>query len=71
MKQSLVVLQIVIATLLVAAIILQNKSEGIGRAMGTETAAFSTRRGIEKFLFYGTILLIAGFLVVSVLNFVT
>ncbi len=70
MKQTLIIVQIIIALCLIGSIILQNKSEGIGRAMGTETASFSTRRGVEKTLYFLTIFFIAAFLIVSILNFV-
>lgn len=70
MKQYLIIIQLIIASLLIGAIILQNKSEGIGRAIGTETAAFSTRRGVEKLLYGGTMVLLAFFLIICVINFI-
>jgi protein translocase SecG subunit len=70
MKQTLLIAQIAITILLIGGIVLQNKSEGIGHAIGTEAAAFSTRRGVEKLLYAGTIVLIVVFLVLCVLNFV-
>lgn len=51
--------QIGISVLLVAAILLQQTSAGMGGAMGGDnfSAAFHTRRGAEKMLFIATIIL--------------
>lgn len=70
MKQGLLILQVVVSIVLIIFIILQNKSEGIGRAMGTETASFSTRRGVEKSLYVATYVFIALFLIASIVNFI-
>lgn len=70
MKQALVVIQIIVAVLLIIAIIMQNKSEGIGRTFGTETSSFSTRRGIEKTLYVLTAVFIGLFAILSIANFV-
>ena len=52
-------IQIGICVLLVAAILLQQTSAGMGGAMGGDnfSAAFHTRRGAEKVLFIATIIL--------------
>ena len=51
--------QIGISVLMVAAILLQQSSAGMGGAMGGDnfSAAFHTRRGAEKMLFIATIIL--------------
>jgi protein translocase SecG subunit len=70
MKQPLIIAQIIIAIFIVVAIIMQNKSEGIGHTFGTESSSFSTRRGIEKTLYIATGILIFLFLASSLANFV-
>jgi preprotein translocase subunit SecG len=70
MKQPLIFAQIIIGILIVIAIILQNKSDGIGRTFGTESSSFSTRRGIEKSLYIATGVLIFIFLISSLANFI-
>ena len=49
--------QIVVAVLLVFAILLQARGTGLGAAFGGEGNIFRTKRGVEKILFYATIVL--------------
>jgi preprotein translocase subunit SecG len=73
MATILPVLQIILSVLLVAGIILQNSSAGLGGAFGGSDNAdtgFHTRRGFEKWLFNGTIVLAILFAIVSILSFV-
>lgn len=50
-------IQIVLSVILIISIILQQTGAGLGGAFGGDEmgAGFHTRRGIEKFLFYTTI----------------
>jgi protein translocase SecG subunit len=48
---------IVIAGLLTAAILLQQRGSGLGGAFGADSNVFATKRGIEKVLFIATIVL--------------
>lgn len=63
--QILTIVQIVLAVLLTASVLLQNKSTGIGNAFGGETVIFQ-KRGPEKALFIITIVLSMLFFGVSV-----
>jgi len=56
--------QIVIAILMILAVLLQARGTGLGSAFGGEGNIFRTKRGIEKILFYATIVL--GILFVGV-----
>ena len=58
-------IQIGISVLLIAAILLQQSSAGMGGAMGGDnfSAAFHTRRGSERVIFIGTIILAVLFAV--------
>lgn len=60
--------QIGLAVLLVGAIVLQQRGSGIGGAFGGEGNVYQTKRGVEKFLFFATIVLSILFLGVAVAN---
>jgi protein translocase SecG subunit len=62
MKNAIVIAQIVLAVLLTAAILLQQKGSGLSATFGGDGNVFRTMRGIEKTLFYATIVLAALFL---------
>lgn len=65
---SLLIAQAVIAILLVVSILLQNRGSGLGSAFGSDFGGYYTKRGIEKFLLYATVVLGALFLIVAALN---
>jgi len=51
-------IQIILSILLIGAILLQQSGAGVGGALGgIEGGGFHTRRGFEKMLFRGTIIL--------------
>ncbi|OGF78162.1 preprotein translocase subunit SecG [Candidatus Giovannonibacteria bacterium RIFCSPLOWO2_02_FULL_43_11b] len=56
------------ATLLVIAILFQQKGSGLSSAFGGEGNIYTTKRGLEKILFRITIVLGILFLVLSLLN---
>lgn len=58
-------IQIGLSVILVIAIILQQSSAGLGGAFGEAgfEASFRTRRGFEKFLFIGTMIIALLFVV--------
>ncbi len=62
------IIQIVLAVLLTAAILLQQRGSGLGAAFGGDSTVFRTKRGIEKGLHYATIVIAALFFVTAVLN---
>lgn len=61
-------IQIVISILLVTAILLQQRGTGLGAAFGGSSDVFRTKRGIEKSLFYATIVLAVLFFVTAIVN---
>ena len=63
--KTLLVSQIVVCGMLVASILLQNRAEGLGKMFGGGGEVFRTKRGLEKFLYYFTIFLIAILVVLS------
>ncbi|OGF73565.1 preprotein translocase subunit SecG [Candidatus Giovannonibacteria bacterium RIFCSPHIGHO2_12_44_12] len=56
------------ATLLVIAILFQQKGSGLSSAFGGEGNIYTTKRGLEKILFRVTIVLGILFLALSLLN---
>jgi preprotein translocase subunit SecG len=67
MQQVMNMVQIVIATILVTVILVQVKGQGTG-LFGSSDGSYRTRRGIEKLLFQFTIVLIAVFIVTSIIS---
>ncbi|HEY67950.1 MAG: preprotein translocase subunit SecG [Chloroflexi bacterium] len=61
--------QIIISVALIAVILLQIRSSGLGGVFGgTESAIYRTRRGIERTLFNVTIGLSIAFFVITIIN---
>ncbi|HET89169.1 MAG TPA: preprotein translocase subunit SecG [Chloroflexi bacterium] len=61
--------QIIISVALIAIILLQVRSGGMGGVFGgTETAVHKTRRGVERTLFNITIGLSVAFFVITIIN---
>ncbi|MBI2020892.1 preprotein translocase subunit SecG [Candidatus Giovannonibacteria bacterium] len=65
MNNLLIWVQIIVSILLVVAILLQQKGVGLGSAFGGSGQIYRTRRGIEKWLFWGTIILAVIFVLGS------
>ena len=72
MATILPIIQIILSVILIAGILLQNRSAGIGALGGSDTVdtGFSTRRGPEKFLFLATIVIAVIFMITSFLNLI-
>lgn len=62
------VLQAIVAILLIVSILLQNRGSGLGGAFGGDFGGYYTKRGIEKFLVYGTVVLALLFFVLAIIN---
>ena len=61
------ILQIVVCSLLVVSILMQNRAEGLGKMFGGGGEVFRTKRGLERFLYYFTIALIVILIILSLL----
>jgi len=69
MKVYLNIAQIIISVALVAIILLQVRSGGMGGVFGgTETAVYKTRRGVERTLFNITVGLSIAFFLITIFN---
>ena len=64
----LAIIQFVVAILLIIAILLQNRSSGIGATFGGGgmDTGYYTRRGFEKFLTQATIVLAIFFMAIAI-----
>jgi len=61
--------QIVVAVLLMAAILMQNRGAGLGGIFGGGGGVYLTKRGLEKKLYIATIVLAAIFILLSLGSF--
>jgi preprotein translocase subunit SecG len=61
-------IQIVISIALIAVILIQAKSSGLGGIFGGDSSIYKTRRGVEKTLFQATIALSIAFFAVSIIS---
>jgi preprotein translocase subunit SecG len=62
------VVQIILAVALVVAILLQPRGSGLGSVFGGSGTVFKTRRGAERLLFRGTIVIAVCLFLLSFLN---
>ncbi len=63
------IVQIIVSILLVILILLQERSAGLSGIFGGETGGvYQTRRGLERVIFYGTIVLAAVFVILAVIK---
>lgn len=64
------IFQVILAVLLTVVIILQQRGSDAGMAFGGGTESFRSKRGLEKFLFYATIVMAVLFAANSILTLV-
>lgn len=63
--------QIVVSVLLIALVLIQERSSGLSGVLGGGGGApYQTRRGMEKFVYWATIGVGAAFIVIAILNLV-
>jgi protein translocase SecG subunit len=62
--------QIVVSVLLMVSILLQNRGSGLSAAFGGDFGGYYTKRGLEKFLLYFSIVLSTAFLGLSIASFI-
>lgn len=69
LKEFLPWIQIVLAVLTVMGVLLQQSEAGLGASFGGSSSAgsFHTKRGLEKVLFIGTIIVATAFVVSSLI----
>ena len=62
---ALYIVEIILSIALIALVLLQGKSGGLGGIFGGDNSVYKTRRGVEKLLYQATIGLSALFFVVA------
>ncbi len=67
MSSILKVLEFIVALLLIGSIIMQSRGTSGGMAFGGNSESYRSKRGLEKILFYATIVLAAFFALLSIL----
>ena len=70
MRYILTIVQIIVSVLLMGAILLQTRGTGLSSSFGGGGEFYSTRRGMEKALLTATVILVALFLILSLLALV-
>jgi len=70
MNQFLIISQIIISFLLVIFILFQQRGTALGSAFGDEGSAYFKKRGLEKTIFWLTVILAFLFILNSLLNLV-
>lgn len=71
MKNFLPILQIIVALCLIAGILLQQRGQALGSAFGGEGGFYATRRGIQKKIFWATVVLGVLFILLALLNLIS
>ena len=66
MQNILLIVQVASSALLIAAVMLQQQGTGLSSVFGGEGNVFRTKRGVEKILFYATIVLAVAFFATGV-----
>ncbi|MCX6760949.1 MAG: preprotein translocase subunit SecG [Candidatus Nealsonbacteria bacterium] len=69
-SEYLNIAQIVISIILIVLILLQQRGTALGSAFGQEGGYYATRRGVQKKIFWATVLFGAAFIVLSLLNLI-
>ena len=64
------IIQIIIAILLIAGILLQQRGGGLSSTFGGSGTFYGTRRGMERGILWATVALTALFFVSAILNIV-
>ncbi len=70
MEKILSITQIIISVLLISAILLQQRGEGLSSVFGGEGGTYFKKRGMEKILYIATIVLGVLFIIGAVLRMV-
>ena len=69
MVSYLPIIQIIISLLLIGAILLQTRGSGLSSVFGGESTFYHPRRGIEKVVFWATIILAVLFVAAGIASF--
>ena len=70
MAQTLNIIQIIVAIILIVVVLVQQRGTSLGGAFGGQGDVYASRRGLEKTLFITTIILGVIFVALAVINIV-
>ena len=70
MNNFLLTLQLVVSVVLVALILLQQRGTALGSAFGQEGGFYGTLRGVQKKIFWATVVMGAVFIALAVANLI-
>jgi protein translocase SecG subunit len=62
------IVHIIITVLLCASILLQQRGSGLGDAFGMDATVYTSRRGVEKLLYYLTIVFGISFIALAIIQ---
>ena len=62
--------QIIVAVILITLILLQQRGQGLGSAFGQEGSLYGTLRGIQKKIFWATVVFGALFIILAIANLI-
>lgn len=65
MLKAILIVQLVLAIMLVASILMQHRGTGLGGIFGSEGNVYRSKRGVEKLLFNLTIVIGVSFVLLS------
>ncbi len=70
MQQYLLIVQIIVSILIIVFIALQQRGAALGSAFGDTGGSYTTKRGMQKKIFWGTIIFGALFIILALLNLI-
>ena len=70
MQNILPIFQIVVSAVLIALILFQQRGTALGSAFGQEGGGYATRRGIQKKIFWATIVVGSLFILSALANLI-
>ena len=68
MKQAVLIAQIIISALIIAAVLIQNRGSGLSSVFGGSGQIYRTKRGLEKGIFVFTVILVILFIALGIAN---
>lgn len=69
MNQTLLVAQFIVSIFLIVSILLQQRGGSLGSAFGGGGISYASRRGMEKYIFWISVVLVIIFIMLALLNF--
>jgi preprotein translocase subunit SecG len=68
MQQYLPWAQIIISVILIVLVLLQQRGTALGSSFGQDSGFYTTKRGLQKNIFWATVVLAGLFIIFALLN---